>query len=129
MLALLDIRFSFLCRTSHTNENGKHPIVLRIIFRKSRKDIFTGLFCSKESWSSQNGRLHNIGKDAALINKNLELIFRKANNAFDALRFSEEDFTIDELVDKIKGKEEEPQLLLNYLEKGNQTMQIGRAHV
>ena len=84
MLALLDIRFSFLCRATHTNEDGKHPIVLRINFRKNRKDKFTGLSCSKEAWNSQNGRLHNIGKDAITINKNLELILRKSNNAFDA---------------------------------------------
>jgi len=53
---------------------------------------------------------------------NLELIIRKANNAFDALRFSGEDFTIDELVAKLKGQEDEPELLIEYLEQGNQAM-------
>ncbi len=120
MLALLDIRFSFICRATHTNENGKHPIVLRIIYRNRRKDIFTGLSCSKDSWNSQQGRLHNIGKAAATVNKNLDHIRRKANDVFDALRFSDEEFSIDEFVDKIKGKEEEPELLLDYLEKRNQ---------
>ena len=102
MVVLLDIRFSFLCRTTHSNEKGNHPIVLRIIFRKNRRDIFTGLFCSKESWNNKEGKLHNIGKEALTINKNLEIILRKANTAFDALRFSGEDFSIDELVNKIK---------------------------
>jgi len=38
------------------------------------------------------------------------------------LRFSGEDFTIDELVTKLKGQEEEPELLIEYLERGNQSM-------
>lgn len=120
MMTLLDIRFSFICRTTHTNEHGKHPIVLRIAFRNRRKDIFTGLSCLKDSWNSQQGRLHNIGKEAATVNKNLDHILRKANDAFDALRFGNEEFSIDELIDKIKGKEQEPELLLDYLEKRNQ---------
>jgi hypothetical protein len=108
MLALLDIRFSFLCRTTYKKDDGNHPIVFRISFRNSRRDIFTGLFCSKQSWNNKKGKMHDLGKDAISINNNLELIIRKANNAFDALRFSGEDFTIDELIAKLKGQEEEP---------------------
>ena len=122
MLVQLDIQFSFLRRSSHTNDNGKNPIVLRICFRNTRQDVFTGLFCSKESWNSQDQKLHNIGKEAVAINKNLEQILRKANDVFDALRFSREDFTIDDLVNKLKAKEDEPELLIDYLEKGNQSM-------
>ncbi|HMG67951.1 MAG TPA: Arm DNA-binding domain-containing protein [Chitinophagaceae bacterium] len=106
MLALLDIRLSFLCRTSYKNEDGSHLIVLRISFRNSRRDVFTGLFCSKESWNNKKGKMYDLGKGAISINNNLELIIRKANNAFDALRFSGEEFTIDELVSKLKGQEE-----------------------
>jgi hypothetical protein len=44
-------------------------------------------------------------------NNDLELIVRKATNVFDEMRYSGGPFTIDELVDKIKGKEDKPILI------------------
>ena len=123
MLELLDIRFSFFCRTTYSNKKGKHPIVLRISLRNSRRDIFTGLYCFKADWDSNNGRVLKTDKEAAAKNKNLDVILRKANAVFDSFRFSGEEFTIDELVSKLKGEEEkEPELLLDFLEKGNELM-------
>ena len=49
-------------------------------------------------------------------------MIRKANHAFDELRFSRSQFTIDELVDKIKGRENRPTLLIDFLEEGNLKM-------
>lgn len=56
------------------------------------------------------------------LNRNLEQILRKANNVFDKLRFCGVPFSIDEFVNKIKGKEEKPQLLVEFLEEGNKRM-------
>jgi site-specific recombinase XerD len=120
MQELLNIRFTYLCRTSYTNENDRCPIVLRIIFRRERRDIFTGLYCLTAYWDNQNKKISKRDKSATAINKNLELIVRKANNVFDEMRFSGTPFTIDELVDKIKGKEDKPILLIDFLEQGNQ---------
>ena len=117
----LDVRFSFLCRATYQNDEGKNPIILRIIFHGNRRDIFTGLYCSKLNWDSKQNKV--LGKDAKGLNQNLDVILRKANNIFDSLRFSVDEFSIDELVDKLKGKEDEPELLIEYLEKGNQSMQ------
>jgi len=122
MLELLDIRFSFLCRTDHKNKDGKNPIILRISFRNSRRDLFTGLYCFSKDWSKAECKVLSSEKESATINKNLEIILRKANNQFDKFRFSEEDFTIDELVSKLRGDEENPELLIDYLEKGNEAM-------
>lgn len=47
------------------------------------------------------------------------MILQSANNSFDEMRFSRQGFTIDELVDKIKGIEERPTLLIDYLKEGN----------
>lgn len=116
MLTLLDIRFNFLCRSTHQNEQGKNPIVLRINFNKDRRDIFTGLHCSKINWDAEENKVSKKDKSFQSINETLEIILRKANNAFDALRFSREIFSIDELVDKIKGKDQKPELLIDFLE-------------
>jgi len=101
---------------------GKNPIILRISFRSERRDIFTGLACHKKDWNSQLDKVVSVDKEAGAINKNLDIILRKANGAFDNLRFSEEAFSIDELVDKIKGKETKPALLIDFLEEGNKRM-------
>lgn len=122
MQQLLNIRFSYLCRTTYTNEAGQCPIVMRIIYRSQRRDIFTGLFCFKENWDRKNLKVGKAEDRANAINQNLDLSIRKATHAFDELKFSGESFTIDELVDKIKGKEETPTLLIDFLEEGNQKM-------
>src|SRR5438067_12521225 len=98
MLALLNIRFSFLCRTTYQNQDGKHAIVFRVIYCDERRDIFTGLYCGSKEWNSKTCRLHRLNKACASINDNLDLIQRKAFEVFEQMKYSGIDFTIDELV-------------------------------
>ena len=74
MLELLDIRITFLLCTTHSNEEGKHPIVLRLTYRSERRDIFTGLYCEKEQWDKKNARLVRSDKKAGSANTNLDRI-------------------------------------------------------
>ena len=120
MLELLNVHFSFLCRSFRCTSKGLSPIVLRIIYRNERKDIYTGLYCDKESWDYASGRVKSSCKQAAAINKNLELINHQALNRLDELKFSTQPFTIDELVNKLKGKEDRPTLLIEYLKVRNE---------
>lgn len=115
-MELLHVRFSFLCRISRSNEEGKHPIVLRTLYRSERRDIFTGLYCEKKEWNKKTLRLHRLNKTCGAINNNLDLIQRKAYEVFEQLKYSGLAFTIDELVSKIKGEDEKPDLLIDYLE-------------
>jgi site-specific recombinase XerD len=118
MLGLLEIRFSFLCRSTRANDDGKCPIILRIAYRSERRDIYTGLYCNPEKWDSENTKVAKGSKNAVEVNRNLELINRKAHQVFDHLRFSDDPFTIDELVDKLKGREQKPTLLIDFLREG-----------
>jgi site-specific recombinase XerD len=122
MLQFLNIRFNYLCRTTYQNEQGQCPLVLRIIFRGERRDIFTGLFCFKENWDSRNNKVLKKEKLFIALNRNLDTTIQKAVYAFEELKFSGDQFTIDELVDKIKGKEVRPTLLIDFLEEGNLKM-------
>jgi site-specific recombinase XerD len=117
MLELLNIRINFLCRKTYKNDEGKYPIVMRIIYRDERRDIFTGLYCAKEEWDSKHNRLFRLNRYSNTVNSNLDLIQRKAFEVFEILKYSGLVFTIDELVDKIKGKDEKPALLNEYLEQ------------
>lgn len=114
----LDIRITFLCRTTRKNESGKSPIILRIVYRGERRDIFTGLYCFHCEWDGTAKKVTRVSKDSGSINKNLDIIFIKANNSFDQLKFSDQPFTLDELVEKIKGKEAKPTTLVEFLENG-----------
>ncbi len=124
MLELLNIHFSFLCRKGRVNDKGLSPIILRLVYRMERRDIYTGLYCKKDFWDSELTRVKNSYPQAAAINRNLELIKRQALNQFDQLKFSTEPFTIDELVNKLKGKEEKPTLLIEYLKARNEEFKL-----
>ena len=103
-------------------QRAKILFVLRINFRNQRKDVFTGLSCLSEDWDKSSGTVLRSDKGAKAINNNLDLIRRKATHVFDQMRYSGEFFTIDELVDKIKGKEQKPQLLIDFMEEVNKKM-------
>jgi len=113
----IEIRFSFICRSTHQYKNGESPIIiLRVSYRGERRDIFTGLTCDRDFWIPGIGRVDENFNAASTINKNLGEIHYKAKEHFDALRYSGNDFTIDELVSKIKGVEPPPVTLLEYCE-------------
>jgi hypothetical protein len=106
----MHIHFSFLCRTGRSNKNGESPIVLRIIYRQERGDLYTGLYCLKDAWDAEAGKVSYSCKHATTINQNVDMIGHQAVNRFDELKFSGKSFTIDDLVNKLKGKEEKPTL-------------------
>lgn len=124
MQKLIHVHFNFLCRSGRGNKMGQFPIVLRIIYRNERRDIYTGLYCNLEHWDTSHGKVSNHCKQVTTINKNLELINYKAMQVFDELKFSGIPFTIDELAKKIKGKDEKPVLLIEYLTTRNKELKL-----
>lgn len=119
---MMNIHFSFFCRSGRSNSKGYSPIVLRIIYRQERRDLYTGLYCNKEHWEVDAGLVSRVYKPAVTINQNLEQIRYKAMQALDELKFSKEVFTIDDLANKIKGKEEKPDRLIDYLKTRNKEL-------
>ena len=117
MQKLLQIHLNFLCRSNRFNSIGESPIVLRIIYRGERKDIYTGLYSNKSDWDSLRGRMLPISKQATSLNENLDLIHYRAIQVFEQLKYKGIPFTIDELVTAIKGKDEKPRLLSGYLQQ------------
>lgn len=122
MQQLMHIHFSFLCRSKRSNKKGESPIVLRIIYREERRDLYTGLYCVKDDWDVEAGCVKSNCKQGSTINRNLELINHQALNRYDELKFSGNSFTIDELVSKLKGREEKPTLLIDYLRTRNKEL-------
>ena len=113
----MQVHFNFLLRQNRVNKLGESPIVLRIIFRGERRDLYTGLYCKIQEWDSYTGMMNPLSKKSISINKNLDIIKFKAIQIFDELKFRAVPFTMEELVNRIKGHEEKPVLLAEYLDK------------
>jgi site-specific recombinase XerD len=111
----LDIQISFFCRSTHTYENGENPIVMRIGYRGQRRDIFTGLACPPQFWLTEMYLVSPKYKPGATINKNLMAMQTNALQAFNIHKMKDEEFTLDELVDTIKGKTPPPQTIMEYV--------------
>lgn len=113
---LLDISFHFFCRGKQRYKSGLNPISLRITYRKERREILTGLACKKEDWLADLQQVNPSSKSYVLVNKELFSILHKVTERFQELKYSGNDFTIDELVDRIRGKEAPPQTLVEYMD-------------
>ncbi len=111
----LEMECVFHCRTSYKNKEGKNPIILRITLRDNRKDLFTGIYCKKSSWDNAVQRIKNNFEDAAALNQKLERLLFECNEHFNALKYSGKIFFINDLVRRIKGKEELPPTIMAYL--------------
>src|SRR5260221_14629238 len=79
----LDLRISFLLRRTYLNENGKHPIVLRISYRGENRDTFTGFFIDDKYWLPSVGRVKANEPTASVLNSKLQKITQEASEHFD----------------------------------------------
>ncbi|MEO5891278.1 MAG: site-specific integrase [Ferruginibacter sp.] len=113
---MLDINLHFFCRGGHQYKNGLNPVVLRITYRKERKDILTGLSCSKENWLPDLQQVRSDQKTISPVNKEIFNILHKVKERFHELKYSGNDFTMDELVERVRGKEAPPQSLIEYID-------------
>jgi len=113
---LLDLNLSFILRTSYKFPNDEHPIVMRIKYRGSKKDITIGLSVKADHWISGSGCVTPQAKKAGTINQQLKDTAYKAKSVFEKLKATHGDFTLEELVDRIKGNETAPESLMEYVE-------------
>ena len=111
----LDIQISFFCRTTHQYKNGENPIVMRVVYRNQRSDIFTGHSCPPKFWITEMNLVSPKHKPSITINRDLMSMQSNGLQAFNQLKLKGDEFTLDELIDAIKGKEAPPQTILEYI--------------
>lgn len=107
---------SFLLRKSHRLPDGKHPIVLRIVYCGVRKELFTGQATHPQFWQSKFGFVANNTSDSHAINKELMRISNKVDEIFQNMKITLGEFTIVEFIDQIKGKPKAPLTIMEYIE-------------
>ena len=74
MTKLLNIHFTFSCRTSHKDKEGKSPMILRLTFRGERREMFTGLYCFSVNWNAREQRIGKKENGFNLLNHHKFLI-------------------------------------------------------
>ena len=106
----------FHLRRTFTYDNGEHPIIMRVNYHQFRKDIFTGLSCRSEDWNPEHNQVHPVCDESVAINEELVLIKEKSKERYLELKESKKPFTVEQLIDCIKGKEPAPQSIMEYMD-------------
>jgi len=114
---VLDLQISFILRNNYANKKGEHPIVLRLQYRGERKDVNTGLTVKLKDWISGSGCVATSSKFHQVINKHLQDIAHMVKDSFEKMKFSLGEFSLDELIERVKGKDTPPETLMEYINK------------
>jgi len=125
---LIEIKFLFFCRVTFLNKKGLSPIVLRVTYREERTDIFTGMYCDPNTWNSSSQRVFGKDRTISIINKNLDDIAHRCKEKFEEMKYAGMPFILDQYIMNIKGNEQRPETILDYL--GNKVDELkGRAGI
>jgi site-specific recombinase XerD len=82
-------------------------------YRGDKKDVNTGLTVLPENW--MGGHVLPKAKKATTINQQLQEITHQCRTIFEKLKTTFGDFTLNELVEKLKGNETPPETLWEYV--------------
>ena len=122
---LAGLAVNFILRSSFTMKNGEHPIVLKIRYLDERKEINTGLSVAAEYWLPRIGLVDHQLKTALSINQELYNIRQQVESLFIKMKQDLGDFRLSELVERLKGRQEPPQSILEYVELKMQDLKAG----
>lgn len=84
--------------SSRQFNNGESPIVFRVIYRGQRKDVFTGISCLPQYWMKEEQIVSLRFSATNEINHQLHKMLANAEFIFQKLKFKEEEFILDDLI-------------------------------
>lgn len=113
---LAGCKISFILRTSFTQKNGEHPIVLKITYLGERKEVTTGFSVNSTDWSASAGMVDPKLKKSVAINKELFAIHHRVESLFIKMKQELGDFRLSELLERLKGEQEPPQSIIEYVD-------------
>ena len=112
----VEVYFTFMVKSSRQLSDGLSPIIFRALFRSERKDVHTGMSCPPEFWMKAEKMVSHMYPPAREINQRLHKILVHAEQTYQRLKFQGEEFTIDDLINEIKGKTPPPENISDYIE-------------
>jgi site-specific recombinase XerD len=109
-----EIHFTFLCKSSRQFNNGESPIIFRVIYRGQRKDVYTGISIIPQYWMKEERAVSLRFPAANEINYQLHKMRSNAEFIFQKFKFQEDEFTLDDIINQMKGKNPPPQTIAEY---------------
>lgn len=94
----------FYLQRARINQKGLSPIRCRITYLKKRKEFSTGQFVNPDNWNSKKQLAVSTNRDNTLLNAKLSLIKGKIEKSFLKLQQEENDFTVDDILQKYLNK-------------------------
>ncbi len=98
-----NIKILFWLKKNRKNKKGLMPLILRVTFSNTRKEISTGYFINPEIWNAHNCLLRGKSQEAIQINTYINATKVKLIKLYnDALMVG--DFSLDSIIAKFLGK-------------------------
>jgi len=95
----------FVIQRNKMNKKGLCPIRCRITYQKKRRVFSSGLFVNPEHWSSSQQEAKPPNAENNIINTQISLINQKISEAFLLLQVQPENFDVDDVYRKYRGKD------------------------
>jgi hypothetical protein len=95
----------FVQAKNRTNKKNQSPLYCRITLNGIRKQFSTGIHIENVYWNSKRQLVLKTHTTASLYNSLLDNIKSKINNAYGVLNLEDNEFTIEDILDKYQGKE------------------------
>ncbi|WP_205853572.1 phage integrase SAM-like domain-containing protein [Polaribacter filamentus] len=102
----------FVFQKIKMNKKGQCPIKCRITFLKSRKEFSTGIFINPDLWDSVKRKALPDSKENTILNNKLSLISHQINEAFLMLQILPNDFDVDDIHKKYRGKDSKEEITI-----------------
>lgn len=98
----LTIHFSL--KKLKSRADGKCPVYVRCTMNNQRFELSTGLFIVPNLWDNVTQQIKGRTEDSTTLNKRLDKLTTKIQDAFNVLASTKDDFTVLELRDKVLGR-------------------------
>jgi site-specific recombinase XerD len=102
----------FVLQKVKTNKKGECPLRCRLTFSKNRREFSTGIFINPENWDSGKQKASPQNNENIILNNKLSLIHQQIDKAFLMLQILPNDFDVDDIYRKYKGKDSKEEITI-----------------
>jgi hypothetical protein len=113
-----NVSILFWIKTSRINKKGAAPLMLRISYNQQRNEFSTGFNLEPSKWDKSKYRVKAKTQEASQINQYIDGSKAKILSIFRDMVLNE-DISLDRLVDKFLGKDEQTLTLLQLVKYHN----------
>lgn len=97
---------------SKKNSKGVAPIYMRLTMDGKKAEVATGHFAKPEKWDTKKGEVKGKSEEVVQINQALSLFKSNTLKIFNVLNQDGADFTVDDIKDKLLGRDRERKTLM-----------------